>query len=310
VIVIGGYPIDVALSEEHKRSADVTEHAVEKGSDLSDNIRVKQREITIEGVVTDTPIGAIALDPTRQNVDGMISQDAYRQLEALFDSGDTFTLICARGKFENMAFVDLSEPIDKDHPIKGLYFTGTFRQIRTATLNRITVRVAIPIAGGKADLGNKLTSDWKEKFQVPQEAILVTVWPGAQRATLTKTLGPVLFTIAGSNRDCYRLVGGQIAQGYLEPNGPSSPGTGPSDAYTFFPLNVGSGPQNAVAQDANEAVPPKPASDEPIHYNYARKRWEDKNGNAVTQNTPSPAPGNDVQHTSGLPNWDKIKGLP
>jgi len=49
---------DCVTTETHEASSEITEHAVERGAALSDHKKVKQRRISIEVVVTNTPLGA------------------------------------------------------------------------------------------------------------------------------------------------------------------------------------------------------------------------------------------------------------
>jgi hypothetical protein len=55
-LIIGTIWIDVSISEQHSLSADVTEHPVEAGTNIVDNIRPKPRTIRIEGLVTNHPV--------------------------------------------------------------------------------------------------------------------------------------------------------------------------------------------------------------------------------------------------------------
>jgi hypothetical protein len=55
-LTIGTIWIDVSLSETHQLSAQVTEHPVEDGVNITDHIRPQPRSIQIEGIVTNHPI--------------------------------------------------------------------------------------------------------------------------------------------------------------------------------------------------------------------------------------------------------------
>lgn len=69
-LTIGTIWIDVSISEQHSLSATVTEHPVEVGANIVDNIRPQPRKVQIEGFVTNHPTelplshagGARALD--------------------------------------------------------------------------------------------------------------------------------------------------------------------------------------------------------------------------------------------------------
>jgi hypothetical protein len=54
-LTIGTIWIDVSLSEKHSLTAEVTEHPVEDGSAISDNVRPQPRTVQIEGLVTNHP---------------------------------------------------------------------------------------------------------------------------------------------------------------------------------------------------------------------------------------------------------------
>ena len=47
---------DVTMSENHEATADVTEHPVELGSDISDNVKQNPASLTVEVYMTSTPI--------------------------------------------------------------------------------------------------------------------------------------------------------------------------------------------------------------------------------------------------------------
>lgn len=53
---LGSVTFDAILSEEHERTAIVTEHSVEKGSNVVDNIRPMPDRISLEAFVSNAPI--------------------------------------------------------------------------------------------------------------------------------------------------------------------------------------------------------------------------------------------------------------
>jgi hypothetical protein len=55
-VELGTVWIDVSVSESHSLSAEVSEHPVESGTDVTDNIRPTPRTIRVEGLVTNYPI--------------------------------------------------------------------------------------------------------------------------------------------------------------------------------------------------------------------------------------------------------------
>jgi hypothetical protein len=110
--------------------------------------------IEIEGIVSDTPIGAIATDPTRATDTGLAlpSRDAFDRFVALHTSKETVTLECSYGKFENMALENLSSDKESESQ-KSFKFTASFEQIDVREVSRITVRSAVPNGTGRVNLG-------------------------------------------------------------------------------------------------------------------------------------------------------------
>jgi hypothetical protein len=147
-VYIDGYPMDLAISEAHGFEASVTEHPVERGADMVDHVRARPIEIELECVVSDTPIGAIATDPTRQ-AEGqdapLPSEDAYARLQAIRDARQPVTIETSLGTWTSMALVMLSVPRSRE-TTGGLFFTATFRQVRVVETQRVTVRTAQPNA--------------------------------------------------------------------------------------------------------------------------------------------------------------------
>lgn len=139
--MIDGFPIDATVSENHEREAEVSEYPVEKGSDTTDNRRRKNLRVTMEGIVSDTPIGAIARHQTRQS--GIPSDTAYKKLVALDGSDETVTIVSSKGVFKNMLMTSLEFPAEGAEPHQ-LHFRAQFKQVNFVTNNRTTVRVATP----------------------------------------------------------------------------------------------------------------------------------------------------------------------
>lgn len=156
-IYIDGYPFDLAVSGESSYTSEVTEHPVDADADLADHIRHEPPELTLECVVSDTPIGEIANDPTRQGSEGeqaLISDAAWDKLHEIRDARRVVTIETPRRTYTSMAMTALSERQDVS-TTGGIYFTVSFRQIRIIENKRVTVRVAVPLAKPKDNKGNK-----------------------------------------------------------------------------------------------------------------------------------------------------------
>ena len=157
-IMIGTYIIDAALTEEHNFDSDVTEYPVEQGGDVTDNIRPKPITVTIEGIVSDTPIGKMVDIRVNQGDNGQLdftpSADALAALTAIRDARLPVPIVTSLKAYDNMAMTSLKIPRDAATGA-ALRFTAEFQQIIFVTNNRTTVRVATPAAGKQVAQGNK-----------------------------------------------------------------------------------------------------------------------------------------------------------
>jgi len=156
-IRIGGYPMDLALTEAHSFPGESTNFPVEVGADMSDHIRELPNEITLECIVSNTPVGAIASDPSRspgQGPDGTVplpAADALARLRELKATLKPVTVETSLGAFAEMAFIDLDVPADKGKsPDNALFFTAKFKRVLFATNRRTKTRVRTAMPTGRS----------------------------------------------------------------------------------------------------------------------------------------------------------------
>lgn len=308
MIRINGYPIDLALSEDHAFESEVTEYPVESGADVSDNIRNRPLEITLEGVVSDTPIGAIALDPTRKLEIGAPSpsRDAYARIIDIRAAREPVILETSLGKFESMALVSLGIPRDRATG-KALKFTVKFRQIEIKKNARTTVRVAVPNADGKVNGGNRQTikglgKDFDGTF-------VKSLSKQASVSSWTKNLGPLLYVSTATDRKTrggksdpfsglvmnhFALKNGkkeQTADGYVRKE--------PDQKLAYYPLVVTVSQLKNVTSVAGGVGHSNTRSKEtingrPVHYDasdatppdYQDGTWRDDQDNSVVKKVP------------------------
>lgn len=173
---IEGFEIDAVISEDRNTECEITEHPVEKGVSVSDHARLKPKVITLDVVVSDTPVGGLAerrgvvIEGAQGfNVDispdaDLVASDVARAwLEALQLKRQPITVSTewtrtdgSKGykAYDNMMIQSIGESITAD---TGDAFTCkvTLKQITFVTNNRTTVKVAVPGANKKNDKGNK-----------------------------------------------------------------------------------------------------------------------------------------------------------
>lgn len=145
----GAIEFDASVSEAHDLENEITQFPVEKGADISDHIRPLPERITINGIVTNTPIvflAGIASDPAR-------AEDAYAKIKSMRDNGDLVSVITSLRQYDNMAIQTFSTLRDAPNG-NVLNATITLREVLTA--ETATVAAPEPEAGqaGGAGAGN------------------------------------------------------------------------------------------------------------------------------------------------------------
>lgn len=141
--------VDVTISEQYDREAEVTRHPVERGIDVVDHRRMKPRMIKMSGVVSDSPS---LLEVLQGNTVGISadsafgsesrSQKAHRKLNTLFEQADVITVVTAREVYKNMVVASFSER--KNDAGEYLGFDLVLEEIRFATTGFAEVSAVAP----------------------------------------------------------------------------------------------------------------------------------------------------------------------
>ena len=164
---IDGYLIDAAVQIEHTFDSETTDYPVEKGGDVTNNVRPKPIVITMECIVSDTPIGAAATArSTGTQASAVPSVDFYNRLLAIRAAREPVTITTDLDTFENMVLQPLSIPItskqtpaafgqDGQIQLGALRFKAAFKQIVIVETDTAVVRVAAPSSAAKVNRGNK-----------------------------------------------------------------------------------------------------------------------------------------------------------
>jgi hypothetical protein len=184
---IQGFEIDAVISEERSTECEITEHPVEKGVSITDHARIRPKMITLDVVVSDTPVGGLA-ERRGMTIDGAftpgstpnvdispdgdyIASDVARAwLEALQLKREPISVtsewVRADGSkgykaYDNLMIQSISETISAETG-DALTCKVSLKQVTFVTNNRTTVKVAVPRAKKKTDLGNKACKDVKK----------------------------------------------------------------------------------------------------------------------------------------------------
>lgn len=184
--------IDVTISENHKSESPPTENPVEEGVNVTDHTERKPNELTINGLVTDTPlnfeatlkgigtnvgafigkkigkglggsIGALAGGALTGLLFGKVNrmENAYKQLQDLQDKRIPFVIVTGLRRYDSMLIASLE--VNKDQTTgRKFVFTCTFKQVRI--VQNATVRIPFSRArtgatDKKQDQGKKSTTE-------------------------------------------------------------------------------------------------------------------------------------------------------
>lgn len=158
---IDGFLIDAIISESHELDNEVTEYPVESGADITDNVRPKPLVVTMECLVTNTPIGAMAGVRKKAGQIGEVitstgagsdvtdhtpTGDCYQHLKQIRDNREPVKIVTTLETYDNMVLRSLSIPRATGRGDE-LRFTAEFQKVQIVSNTRST-RVAIPAAKG------------------------------------------------------------------------------------------------------------------------------------------------------------------
>lgn len=159
--------IDCATVEEHTFDSEITKYPVEQGVSVADHVRRLPTRVTIEGIVSDSPIGRMVAQRDSESfvietADGIEieqrslkpSEFALAKLLAIHEAGEPVTVGTSLRVFPNMALESLTIPRDAETGF-ALRFRATFEQVRLVTNERTTIRTARPSGKKKRNLGGR-----------------------------------------------------------------------------------------------------------------------------------------------------------
>lgn len=156
---IAEFDVEVCLSEEATREAQVTQNPVEDGVDISDHVQVMPDTLVIRGMVSNTPVRFLSgarslLDLSNFNGDGNFEGEtrAFQSWSLLTDihtEREPVEIQTGFEFYENMILTTLQRSRDKDTG-NALFFTATFKEIVTVSSEFITLPKGF---GAKKEIG-------------------------------------------------------------------------------------------------------------------------------------------------------------
>lgn len=149
-ITIDGFVIDLAVSVEANGDAEATQFPVERGAPSSDHVINKPWTLSVEWMVSDTPIG----DVYDQRPAGTTpSVEARAFLEELQASKRAFVVEHGGRRWEDQVFTSLNFAEDADKS-GGLFGTAVFQTLNIVDVRRVVVQ-GLVVASAKLP-GRKL----------------------------------------------------------------------------------------------------------------------------------------------------------
>lgn len=159
---------DASVTETHTDESEVTEFPVEEGSDISDHVRKKPTVITIEGMISNTPILFLATLQAKSPIDGDLTpvrdrvEAANSKLQELQDAGVFVDVITSLKTYSNMVIIGKSVYRDAANG-NVLRVTLTLKEIKIASA--LTIDKPIP-----EDVANKKASNDGKKGPKPADS--------------------------------------------------------------------------------------------------------------------------------------------
>lgn len=155
---LGSLEIDCTVSESHQSDNDITAHPVEDSDSISDHIRPMQDTITIDAIISGTPVldgetrqvehtdpnGKVyqfAVSVSEETANGAVSRiEAARDtLLRIRNGGELITVVTGLRTYENMAIKSLV--FRRDATIT-LRFTATLVQVKTVELKTTALKAS------------------------------------------------------------------------------------------------------------------------------------------------------------------------
>lgn len=125
--------LDASLRQSHDQENEITEHPVEQGANVTDNIRPRPRKLVIEGLISATPPM-----PAGQAPEANLHIKAYKLLEQATAQGALVNVTTGLKKYTKLAIESLSCPREPERGID-LFFTLTLKEVIFATTATTTV---------------------------------------------------------------------------------------------------------------------------------------------------------------------------
>lgn len=120
---VGGFYFDASLGEDHNLAADITDHPIEVGANVTDNVVIQQAIVTLN-----VAVGSIySITPFFSFVSANRPVDALQQLRQLQVNRTPIEVICRLARYESMLIQNIKVSQAKETATSA-YFTITLKE--------------------------------------------------------------------------------------------------------------------------------------------------------------------------------------
>lgn len=142
--VISEIPLDARVGSTYRFSSTITQFPVESGATITDHVHRQPDEISLEGLVSDTPVNQVptflALRGDREQAPaGTAKQTAFDALFKVWSDRIPLTVVTEYLIFDDMIIESFEIPKSPDRG-EAIWFTATLRKIATVQ----TLTAALP----------------------------------------------------------------------------------------------------------------------------------------------------------------------
>jgi hypothetical protein len=142
-----GWAFDCVRSENHNLGAVITESPSESGSNFGDHMYAKQAELTIVGIVSNTPLYTLGVDPfSGAGTTSTRRVNALALLRKLQTDGVLFDVQTGLMLYQNMGLENISVPDDAPNAGWG-EFTLKLKQVTVTTTANAAYQPSSGLAG-------------------------------------------------------------------------------------------------------------------------------------------------------------------
>lgn len=142
---IGELVVDAFVHETHAFSSEISDHPVESGSSIVDHVHNKPLCLSIEGIISNTPmalVGLAAFDSASRYVQGESNDfvlTAFEKIENLFKKREPLSIVTSLKTYHKMVLETLSVERGGGFYSDSLHFSCTAKQIQLVSQKLIKV---------------------------------------------------------------------------------------------------------------------------------------------------------------------------